>query len=127
MNYRSQVITETSARLAWLSRQQDRYGWAAGDWQSHGGSTRRTAANRVVSISFKGGVHQIFERGGAMLVLARNKGESIMIGDGVVVTVIDVRGERIRLGVEAPRTVAVDREEVRRSKDAMRIADAAVR
>ena len=47
-----------------------------------------------------------------MLVLSRRVGESVMIGDDVVVTVLDVRGEVVRLGVAAPRSVAVHREEL---------------
>lgn len=47
-----------------------------------------------------------------MLVLTRRAGESIMIGDDVVITVLDVRGDQIRLGIRAPRSVAVHREEV---------------
>lgn len=47
-----------------------------------------------------------------MLVLTRRPGESIMIGDEVVVTVLDVRGDVVRVGIKAPRTVQVHREEV---------------
>jgi carbon storage regulator len=47
-----------------------------------------------------------------MLVLSRKAGESIVIGGMVVVTVLDVRGEVIRLGIDAPRTVSVHRQEV---------------
>lgn len=47
-----------------------------------------------------------------MLVLSRRVGESVMIGDEVVVTVLDVRGEVVRLGVAAPRSVGVHREEL---------------
>lgn len=47
-----------------------------------------------------------------MLVLSRRVGESVMIGDDVVVTVLDVRGEVVRLGIAAPRSVAVHREEL---------------
>ncbi len=47
-----------------------------------------------------------------MLVLSRRVGESVMIGDDVIVTVLDVRGEVVRLGVAAPRSVAVHREEL---------------
>lgn len=47
-----------------------------------------------------------------MLVLTRRAGESIMIGDDIVITVLDVRGDQIRLGIRAPRSVAVHREEV---------------
>lgn len=49
-----------------------------------------------------------------MLVLTRRTGESIVIGDDVVVTVLEVRGEVVRLGVDAPRQVTVHRAEVYR-------------
>ena len=47
-----------------------------------------------------------------MLVLTRRVNERIVIGDNVVVTVLEVRGEQVRLGIEAPRDVKVFREEV---------------
>jgi carbon storage regulator len=47
-----------------------------------------------------------------MLVLTRRPGESVMIGDDVVITVLEVRGDVIRLGIQAPRDVQVHREEV---------------
>ncbi len=47
-----------------------------------------------------------------MLVLTRRAGESIVIGDDVRVVVLDVRGETVRLGIEAPRSVQVHRAEV---------------
>jgi carbon storage regulator len=47
-----------------------------------------------------------------VLVLTRRPGESIMIGDDIVVTVLDVRGEVVRVGIRAPRSVQVHREEV---------------
>jgi len=47
-----------------------------------------------------------------MLVLSRKMNESIVIGENIVVTVIDIRGDRIRLGIEAPRNVSVHRREV---------------
>ena len=49
-----------------------------------------------------------------MLVLTRRPGESVMIGDDVVITVLDVRGDVVRLGINAPRSVQVHREEVYR-------------
>ncbi len=49
-----------------------------------------------------------------MLVLTRRPGESVMIGDDVVVTVLDVRGDVVRVGIKAPRSVQVHREEVYR-------------
>ncbi len=50
-----------------------------------------------------------------MLVLTRRAGESVIIGDEVVVTVVEVRGDVVRLGIQAPREVKVHREEVYRA------------
>jgi carbon storage regulator len=47
-----------------------------------------------------------------MLVLTRKAGESVMIGDDVVVTVLETRGDVVRIGINAPRSVQVHREEV---------------
>ena len=47
-----------------------------------------------------------------MLVLTRRVGQSVMIGDDVVVTVLEIRGDLVRIGINAPRTLAVHREEV---------------
>ena len=47
-----------------------------------------------------------------MLVLSRQKDESIMIGDDVEVTIVDVRGDKVRLGITAPRSIPVHRREV---------------
>lgn len=47
-----------------------------------------------------------------MLVLSRYKDQSIYIGDDIIVTIVDVRGDRIRLGVEAPANVSVHRQEI---------------
>ncbi|UCE99334.1 MAG: carbon storage regulator CsrA [Planctomycetota bacterium] len=47
-----------------------------------------------------------------MLVLSRNKDESIMVGDSVEVTILDVRGKKVRLGVTAPKSIRVHRKEV---------------
>jgi carbon storage regulator len=47
-----------------------------------------------------------------MLVLSRRVGESVTIGDDVVVTVLDVRGDVVRVGIDAPRSVAVHRSEL---------------
>jgi carbon storage regulator len=47
-----------------------------------------------------------------MLVLSRQKDESIMIGDDVEITIVDVRGDKVRLGINAPRSVAVHRKEI---------------
>ena len=53
-----------------------------------------------------------------MLVLTRRAGESVMIGDDVVVTVLEARGDVIRLGIQAPKDVRVHREEVYRELQA---------
>jgi carbon storage regulator len=47
-----------------------------------------------------------------MLVLSRQKDESIMIGDDVEVTIVDVRGDKVRLGITAPKNIPVHRREV---------------
>jgi carbon storage regulator len=47
-----------------------------------------------------------------MLVLTRKRGERIMIGDDVVVTILEVTGDQVRVGIEAPRSVPVMREEL---------------
>lgn len=47
-----------------------------------------------------------------MLILTRRVGESLMIGDEVTVTVLGVKGNQVRIGVNAPRDVAVHREEI---------------
>lgn len=51
-----------------------------------------------------------------MLVLSRKVGEKIWIGDDVTVEIVDIRGDKIRLGITAPAEVSVDREEVREAK-----------
>jgi carbon storage regulator len=47
-----------------------------------------------------------------MLVLSRRVGDSVIIGDDVVVTVLEIRGDVVRIGVDAPREVAVRRQEL---------------
>ena len=49
-----------------------------------------------------------------MLVLTRNVGESIVIGDDIIIKVIEVRGDVVRIGVEAPSSVRIYREELYR-------------
>ncbi len=60
-----------------------------------------------------------------MLVLSRREGEKVMIGDDIVITIIDVRGDTVRLGIDAPRDVPVNRVEVREA--VARANDASVR
>jgi carbon storage regulator len=47
-----------------------------------------------------------------MLILTRRVGETLMIGDEISVTVLGVKGNQVRLGINAPRNVAVHREEI---------------
>ncbi|WP_073670223.1 carbon storage regulator CsrA [Pseudomonas aeruginosa] len=47
-----------------------------------------------------------------MLILTRRVGETLMVGDDVTVTVLGVKGDQVRIGVNAPKEVAVHREEI---------------
>jgi len=63
-----------------------------------------------------------------MLVLSRKKLETIRIGETISITVIEIRGDKVRLGIEAPAEIPVHRQEVynliqRKKKDAVKAAD----
>jgi carbon storage regulator len=60
-----------------------------------------------------------------VLVLSRRVGESVMIGDDVVVSLLEVRGDLVRIGIDAPRHVRVYREEVYREVQKANLAAAA--
>ena len=47
-----------------------------------------------------------------MLVLSRKKGEAILIGESIVLTVVEIRGDKIRIGIEAPKDVSIHRQEI---------------
>ena len=47
-----------------------------------------------------------------MLVLSRKRDERIVIGDNIVITIVDVRGDKVRVGIEAPADVPVHRQEI---------------
>jgi carbon storage regulator len=47
-----------------------------------------------------------------MLVLSRQRDECIIIGDNIKITIVDIRGDKVRLGIDAPKEVPVHREEV---------------
>jgi len=47
-----------------------------------------------------------------MLVLSRQRDESIIIGDNIVVTIVDIRGDKVRLGITAPTEIPVHRQEI---------------
>ena len=51
-----------------------------------------------------------------MLILSRKKNERIMINHDIVITVLDIRGNKVRLGIETPEGMLVDREEVYRDR-----------
>lgn len=62
-----------------------------------------------------------------MLVLSRQRDEAVLIGDDVIVRVVDIRGDKVRLGFDAPKDVKIHREEVwlkikEQEKQAMEIA-----
>ncbi len=52
-----------------------------------------------------------------MLILSRKKGESIVINDDIKIVVVEIRGDKVRLGVVAPRSIPVHREEVKKAID----------
>lgn len=47
-----------------------------------------------------------------MLVLSRKKDESIVIDDNIIITVVEIRGDKVRLGIQAPREVPIHRSEI---------------
>jgi carbon storage regulator len=62
-----------------------------------------------------------------MLVLSRTRDETIMIGDNIEITVVDIRGDKVRLGINAPSHIPVHRKEVydaiqRENREASRVA-----
>lgn len=52
-----------------------------------------------------------------MLILTRRTGETLMVGDDVTVTVLGIHRGQVKIGVEAPKDVSIDREEVRARKE----------
>jgi len=69
-------------------------------------STAKTVYNEEASLD----IWRAKER--AMLVLSRKKNESIVINDDITIVVVEIRGDKVRLGVEAPKEVLVHRREV---------------
>lgn len=59
-----------------------------------------------------------------MLVLSRHRDEAIIIGENIKITIVDVRGGKVRLGIEAPKGIAVHREEVFDQIQAKKAAEA---
>ena len=60
--------------------------------------------------------HECQQKGSRMLVLMRRPGESIHIGSNIVVTLVALERNRARIGIEAPREVPIDREEIAEKK-----------
>lgn len=58
-----------------------------------------------------------------MLVLTRKPGEKVFVGDKIVITVIESDRGRTRIGIEAPKEIPIEREEVRARKDSMKHGD----
>lgn len=56
--------------------------------------------------------YQSNKESNSMLILSRNEGQTIYIGDNIKVTVLGINGKQVRLGIDAPDEVAVDREEI---------------
>lgn len=52
-----------------------------------------------------------------MLILTRKVGASILIGDDITITVLGIEGGQARIGIDAPKSMAVDREEIREKKN----------
>jgi carbon storage regulator len=87
------------------------YGPAGHDFSQSGGS----AAARPGIVAYNIGVQQpcLAERSAAiMLVLSRKLGEKICIGDNINITIVDIDRGKVRLGIEAPRSVPVYRQEL---------------
>ncbi len=57
-----------------------------------------------------------------MLILTRRPGERLCIGENVLVTILGVKGNQVRIGIAAPRDIAIDREEIHERKQADRRA-----
>jgi len=51
-----------------------------------------------------------------MLVLSRKINERLVIGENIVITIVNIRGDKVRIGIDAPKDVAVDRQEVAEKK-----------
>lgn len=58
-----------------------------------------------------------------MLVLTRKIGEQIVIGDDIKIKIVEIKGKQVRIGIEAPRNVAVNREEIYKQKTADKEVD----
>lgn len=62
-----------------------------------------------------------------MLVLSRQKDESIIVGDDVQITIVDVRGDKVRLGITAPKSISVHRKEIYEAIQKEKVQNAAAK
>jgi carbon storage regulator len=69
-------------------------------------------AEGKITVFFLGSLPFLFQGRVLMLVLSRHRDESIMIGDNIIITIVDIRGDKVRIGIEAPNDVPVHRQEV---------------
>ena len=60
-----------------------------------------------------------------MLVLSRKNNESIVINDDIIITIVEIRGDKVRLGIVAPRDVPVHRQEVYEAIHGVKVPDVA--
>jgi carbon storage regulator len=68
--------------------------------------------DRGTVADFRGGSITLLKKRYVMLILTRRIGETLVVGDDVTVTVLGVKGNQVRLGINAPKDVAVHREEI---------------
>lgn len=76
------------------------------------GARRLTALEGEPIRSNTAGLYEPRVDGSSMLILTRRPGESIRIGHDITISVLDVQGKQVRLGINAPKNISVDREEV---------------
>jgi carbon storage regulator len=77
-------------------------------------------------------VHRLRAQGGAVLVLTRKASQSIVIGENIVITILDVHRDQVRIGIEAPRDIDVHRQEIfdalqRANREAAQSAEEVIR
>lgn len=86
---------------------------ALGGLPTTGRSATRYSASRRTSR--RSGTGNALGKLRAMLVLSRKKNETIIIDDHIVITVVEIRGDKVRLGIEAPKEIPIHRSEVHAS------------